>query len=264
MAAFKVHEDRPTYVQIPTPILNAVRERKLPLAAIGLYSMIDSYRNRKHGRCDPCLATLAADSGLSVPTIRKLNSALVDGKFMRIEEGRKPREAQRYILMYSPDWPVHDDVVSPERNLHSRSDSPVNSRESSRVTSRATASCTEQDEPNKQDEPNEKKRVAAKPPSPNWPKRKEKKDDPLNPHEFLEDWCHWYEQTFKIKPNWTRNQWAQYHQQFAKSLCLYGEEHMLAMMRSYWNYGEQKGYQITVDGFFRGQDGLYQRTKVRE
>jgi len=244
---FIVSEDRPTYSQVPTPLLNAVRDRKLPVSAAGYYAMLDGYRNRKTGRCDPALSTLSADTGLSIPTIRKYNEVLVAGRFIRIEPGGGPRQAQRYILMYSPEWPKHDVVGVTERILQA----PQDSRATSRASSCATANCTELYKQDEQD--GKKEKSGAEPPIAN---NGHKQKPPI--HKIAEDWHDTYLSVVGQKPLITSKHMAI----LTRMLNHYGEEPMGAMIGNFF-HPTGKAVRFTVENFFNLGDKLYQEVKGR-
>jgi len=249
---FVVSEDRPTYSQVPTPIIQAVREGKLPIVAIGYYAVLDSYRNRKNGRCDPGLVELRDATDLSIPTIRKINAALVGAGFMRIEPGKGPRDSQKYILMYSPQWTTRGHVDSTANNLHAESGVTGSSRETSRETSREKASSTELSEPS---EPGKQDgRRETRPDSGGSTGKGEKPKPPI--HRVIQDWTDTYQSVVGTKPMIT----GKVVGLMRKMLAHYGDEVVLAMIGNFF-HPTGKAVPFTIDNFYNLADKLYQEVK---
>lgn len=97
-----VSKDRPQYASVPSPLIDALRERRISYPAVALYAALDLYRNRKTGDCYPGLRTLAADLGIGLGTASRLMRALVAGGFVRVQDPVKPRDPTRYTLVFGP------------------------------------------------------------------------------------------------------------------------------------------------------------------
>jgi len=245
---------------IPFKILE---QRRIDGQCLRLLIGLESFVNRESGDCFPSYVRLRQRTGLSHQAIRRATQILQKEGLISVRRERKSGGgffndydlAGLWNLLPPPRGHTSDPELCtlPDTSMHS---SGLHSKHTSSVE-------VELEGTSNQKKQLEVRESAKRAPS-QWPKRTHQKDDPLSPREFIEDWCIWYEQCFHVKTNWTRNQWAQYHRQFAKAMSLYGASRILAMMRAYWDCGEKKGYQITIDGFFRQQDSLYQRTKFRE
>jgi hypothetical protein len=103
MGNFEVREDRPQYAAVPQPLIEAVRSRSLPYSALGLYAVLDSFRNRRTRVAYPGLRRLHEGTGLAVRTLRRLLGCLEAVGFIRIEKPTDPSHPQVYYLLYSPE-----------------------------------------------------------------------------------------------------------------------------------------------------------------
>lgn len=101
--SFVVREDRPQYSAVPQPLIEAVRSRSLPYAALGLYAVLDSFRNRRTKVAYPGLRRLHEGTGLAIRTLRRLLACLEAGGFIRIEKPADPSQPQVYYLLYAPE-----------------------------------------------------------------------------------------------------------------------------------------------------------------
>jgi len=98
----RIEDGRQRFSHVPFPLINAMRQGLVPMAAVALYAALDQYRDRQTARAWPGIRALARDIGLSHGRVHQLLQDLERAGFITIERDKNPSRPAVYTLRYAP------------------------------------------------------------------------------------------------------------------------------------------------------------------